>query len=288
MIIEKVIQRSISPYGKFFLAIEAPGDEETPRKNVKVVKAVPDNRRRKDYTDYEDDDDAGDNNTEPEINEVSTEETDGPITDDNEYSDMEDNETDAEENQDEEVVTDDESYDDEDEDSENPNDSISDADETGDNDGNEEEGPATDEGEYSTDDTADVTDDGSDSETAADDNGNTDSGEESGDGAGIDYESTRKYVLYRDFMSLYTASDNYISKLENSMYDDLETNQVIKIATNNLREVRDSINEYLIIKFKSASYVQSMLYYQNTIVTIQLIFKMIDSVYKSKQEESKK
>lgn len=105
-------------------------------------------------------------------------------------------------------------------------------------------------------------------------------------GPGIDYDSTRKYNLFKDFMSLYTAIDNYIFKLEDGINDDIDTNQMIKVAVNKLREIKDLTYDYMIIKFETQTYVQSLLFYQNLVVAIQIVFRLLTNLKNKKIKEN--
>ena len=99
---------------------------------------------------------------------------------------------------------------------------------------------------------------------------------------GVELDSTRKYNLYREFMSLYNACDNYISKLENILRNDYDENQIILISVNNLREIKDIVSDYMTIRFQINTYVQSLLFYQKMIVAVQLVFKLLKSINSKK------
>ena len=107
-------------------------------------------------------------------------------------------------------------------------------------------------------------------------------------GPGVEYDSTRKYVLFQKYISLYNAISNYIGKLENITKDDIEFNQVLKVSTNKLREIKDLTFEYMTIKFKASTYVQSLLFYQQLIVSVQLVFRTISNMNKEVQKKDNK
>ena len=119
------------------------------------------------------------------------------------------------------------------------------------------------------------------------DSGNT-GGEDTADnekkGPGLEYESTRKYILFNEFISLYNAINNYITKLSNIINDDVETNRIVSISCNRLREIRDLTYDYITIKFEISSYTQSLLFYQNMIVAVQTIFRMLENISITKKE----
>jgi chitinase len=127
-------------------------------------------------------------------------------------------------------------------------------------------------------------DDDGDVQPATDDGSQSDDNQNS-KGPGLEYDSTRKYNLFKEYMSLYNALDNYVSKLEDSISDNLPMNQVIKVAVNKLREIKDLTYDFMMIKFELSSYVQSLLFYQNLIVSVQLVFNLIK---KAKEKDNKK
>ena len=272
-------------YGKYFLASEA-DDEETEeevkpetatRRNVKVVTVKP-NNRSKQFADV----DIGTEEETPEPDNTAAE-TDAPATDDNTdftADDTADNAT---------PETGDVGGD-----TEQPN--TDDAPETGDEtdfsntgkDPNTQDntGGETGGGDADAPETGDETDfaDAAGDETGTEDDGTTDDG---GDAAadqgnadekakpGVEYDSTRKYNLFKEYMSLYNACDNYISKLENVLKDDTIQNQIIRTSVNNLRDIKDIIYDYMTIKYPINSYIQSLLFYQKMKVSIQLIFSLL-------------
>ena len=54
---------------------------------------------------------------------------------------------------------------------------------------------------------------------------------------------------------------------------------------NKLREIKDLTYDFMMIKFELSSYVQSLLFYQNLIVSVQLVFNLIK---KAKEKDNKK
>ena len=113
----------------------------------------------------------------------------------------------------------------------------------------------------------------------------TDSGDNEKKGPGVEYDSTRKYVLFKEFMSLYNAINNYITKLESVINDDIETNRTISEAANRLREIRDLTYDYMTMKYEISTYTQSLLFYQTLIVSVQMVFRLLENIDFSKKEE---
>ena len=119
--------------------------------------------------------------------------------------------------------------------------------------------------ETATDDTA-----GTDTDTTTDTT--TDDTTTDKKGPGLEYDSTRKYILFENFISLNNAIENYISKLENVISDDYENNKIVKTSIDKLREIQELCESYMTMKFEVSGYIQSLLFYQNLIVMIQLVF----------------
>lgn len=300
MIIKTYINRNI--YGKYFLATEAPEDEEVieeqpkPRRNVKVISVKPSNRG-KDFTEVEEEPVEEENET-PETEEstpdteektstddITIEPTENtPDTTEAEETPVEDNEPAPEENETPETQettadTNEEPVDegpdiDGDEDFTDGADiageeTPAEGDETG------EEGPDTGsdedfaDGADNTGEEAQPTEDAQPAQNTTPANNNA---------PGVDLDSMRKYNLFKEFMSLYNACDNYISKLETILKNDYEENQIIRISVNNLREIKDILSDYMTIRFRLNSYIQSLLFYQKMVVGVQLIFNMLRSI----------
>lgn len=290
--------KNINPYGKYFLATEADDDdgteeEATPKKrNVKVVSAGPD-KRRKDFTKLPDDDTAD----APDEPETSNDDTDFSDTSDDNSEDTTTDDTpdEPETNGDEQDFTDTDDGDtgDDSEGGEESSDepAVDNGDDGGgaEDDSGEDDGPAIDE-----DDDTDFTDAGEDGEggegddeSGGDEDGDGDGGSDNDKKVGVDLSSTRKYNLYKEYMSLYNSCNNYINKLENVIKDDAEVNQIIRLSVVNLRKIKDLVYDYMTIRFTLNTYVQSLLFYQKMVVSVQLVFKMLASIKKNKPDKTK-
>ena len=255
-------------YGKYFLATEAPDDETVtddqpkPKRNVKVITVKPSNRRKDFTAGIEDDPD----DIEPTPQEDTAEDT--TETKPTVQGDTTEDETPDEQPEAEEDNTDFTAGADEDEEGETSDDP--DTEETG------EEGPSD---EDNTDFTAGADDvDDTDDTPAENTTQQTNNEANKPSPPGVEFDSTRKYNLYKEYMSLYNACDNYISKLENILKNDYEANQIIRISVTNLREIKDILFDYMTIRFQLNSYVQSLLFYQKMVVAIQLVFNLLKSI----------
>ena len=120
------------------------------------------------------------------------------------------------------------------------------------------------------------------------DDGTDDTGDDTGDdvqaetnGPGLEFDSTRKYMLFKQFMSLYNACDNYLNRVSNKISDDYTGNQILKVSTTKLREIKNLIYDFMTIKFEASSYVQSLVFYQKMVVSIQLVFSLLEKIPKN-------
>lgn len=137
-----------------------------------------------------------------------------------------------------------------------------------------------DDGDDASDDTTDYTDNGTGNDNGndenQDDNQNQDDEGNDEKGPGIEYDSTRKYILFNRFIDLITSLDNYINKLENSTTDDININRVIEIAIDKMRDIRSLAYDYTTIKYEASTYVQSLLFYNQLIVMTEMIFELLN------------
>ena len=93
-------------------------------------------------------------------------------------------------------------------------------------------------------------------------------------GPGLEYDSTRKYLLFQNFIALNDAIHNYITKLEKSIGDSVGENNLIKYSIDKLREIKSLCYDYMLMKFEISSYVQSQMFYQNLVIMVQMVFDL--------------
>ena len=273
MIVKEVIPQR---YGSLFLALEADGEEPAQRKNIKVV-SVPKRKDRR--TSFED------------IGVDPIEASNEPDDGDDSFSDIGEEESDTSGDN---TVTADTGME---EDEEGFSDIGEEPAESG---GGEaevttgEDGSTTITASDGTDDTAVDEDEGfddigSDTETGENppENNETGNDENKKEGPGLEYDSTRKYVLFKEFMGLHNSVNNYISKLENTLSDDPATNYIYKTCTKNLREIRDILYDFMILKYETSRYVQSLLFYEKMVASVQIVFNILNKAIKIKGKTKK-
>lgn len=295
---------------KYFSVSEAP---DTPRRNVKRIKLKASDNRHYDFTkgaEMEDDDAPAteetpeDDTTEDTPEEDTTTDDDDVVTGDDEDIDFDDTDTDdggEDTGDDDDIVTDDEDmdFDDDDmgddegddgEDTSGDNDGGDDivtddeadgdtAEDTGDDAGNDDGGDDGDD-DIVTDDDADIEDDGGDDSTA-DQNNDGDNGDNNGgdDENKDDFqEGLHKQNLYRKFVNLHTAIDHYSSKLSTMIGVDNATNHMYTQVNDKLKELKELLYDYMVLKFKKNKYVESMLFYQRSVATTNICLDMLADI----------
>ena len=300
--------RKVTPknmYGKYFLSVEAPGDDEEPAAEVEEVK--PKNKKKDATSGYEDEDTDFNgmiDDEEPEENDEEIDDTDfNALNTDMDDPDVEFDDDEDTDDTDFNALMDDEEPEEEDAPAEEtepvqdetPQDDGNVENDTDfnsmDNTDNQEEPATTDNGdtEVTDDEVADNATSGyEDEDTDFNDDSTDDGTDDTGDdvqaetnGPGLEFDSTRKYMLFKQFMSLYNACDNYLNRVSNKISDDYTGNQILKVSTTKLREIKNLIYDFMTIKFEASSYVQSLVFYQKMVVSIQLVFSLLEKIPKN-------
>lgn len=261
-------------YGDYFLASEADDDPEdgateyTPKANTKVIKLRPSAGNRKDFSQFITDDESQapeeipdvtpqDASTDPAGQEAPQDDapqdpnTEPVVSGDDVSNVPEDDPNSPDVDAGEEITGDDTA----------PADATdADVDAGGEN---PEDGPDVDGGEeIGVDEPVDAGDAGAEAQPEK-------------KGPGIEYDSTRKYNLFKEYAALAASITNYITKLEENMSDNPTQNQSIKIASDRLHEIYDLCTDYMLINFEVSSYTKSILFYQMLKVAIQQVFKLL-------------
>jgi hypothetical protein len=112
-------------------------------------------------------------------------------------------------------------------------------------------------------------------------------GGENQKGPGLEYDSTRKYVLFKNFISLNNAIDTYIDKLNTRISNNPEEDTIIKVAIQKFKETSTELYDYLTMRYEASTYTQSLIFYQNRIVQVQLIIDMLSKIGKKINNSTK-
>lgn len=88
-------------------------------------------------------------------------------------------------------------------------------------------------------------------------------------------ERQKRYNMYQELMYLYNSNKAFISKLENIIRDDIESNAVINTVVGKLRDIDDIMFEFMTVRFMSTNYVEILTFYHSILSAIRLNFQMI-------------
>jgi len=108
-------------------------------------------------------------------------------------------------------------------------------------------------------------------------------------GPGVGYDSMRKYNLYKEYHKLLEAIGNYINKLENIMFDEPHQNLIVKTVIDKLNEIKKLCSDYINMKFEVAGYAQAYVFFEELIVSIQIVFTILMTIssYNTDKDDKK-
>ncbi len=284
----KIIDRKESEktdFEKNYMFTEAPSDTE--RVNVKRIRLKAPGARTYDFrkgADEEEDPETTDNETTDTEPADDTTGSDDIAVDDNDNISADDNADDGDDDPD--ATGDDDIATDDDIDSGDPDGGSTE--DTGDSetvspDDNADDG----DDDIVTDDNGDISeDDTSGTDDTGDDTTGDNGSEEETDGDSED--AMHKQNLYKKFVTLRTAIDNYDHKLSAIIGVDPATHKMIHDVTNKLRSMGDMMYDYMVLKFKKNTYLESMMFYQRTMAATNLCLDALTKIgNKTKKEVDK-
>lgn len=149
----------------------------------------------------------------------------------------------------------------------------------GDEGGSDDDIVTDDNGDISEDDTSGEGDTGDDGSMG---DGSSDDSNTSGD------EAIHKQNLYKKFVTLRTAIDNYEHKLSSIIGVDPTTHKMIHEVTDKLRSMGDMMYDYMVLKFKKNTYLESMMFYQRTMSATSLCLDALTKIGEINKKEIEK
>lgn len=277
-------KESMTDFERKYMFTEAPDDQE--RVNVKRIRLKAPDRRTYDFKkgaggddettetpdNTEELDDTGTTGDTVEYPDVNTD--DPTTTGDAESIDMNDDSGASDDivtDDDEEVSTDDQTGD-------VPDDGGGESIDMGDDSGTSDDIVTDDDGDIST-------DDANNDQNAGTDDTDTTDGESDGDNKN---EGIHKQNLYKKFVSLKTSVDNYEHKLSSIIGVDPETHEMMHRITDKMRSLSDMMYDYMILKFKNNTYLESMLFYQRALSATKLCLDALAKVAEITEESDNK
>ena len=272
----------LTEYEKKYVFTEAPTEKE--RVNVKRISLRAPDKRTYDFRKGADDEPEEDATEEPAEDVTTDDNTDvvedpgddltDPAEDEPEVpdEDLDTGETPTEDTADEDIVVDDETIETDDLDDTNGEDTGDDpnVNDTEEDDGTED--IVTDDDPAITDDEVDTTPD--DQNTDDQDTGDENAGEKDTD----EEEKIHKQNLFKKFITLRTSIENYDAKLSSMIGIDADTHEMITEISEKLRSLAEMMYDYMVLKFKKNSYLESMLFYQRTVAAVNLCLDSLDKI----------
>ena len=264
----------LTEYEKKYVFTEAPTEKE--RVNVKRISLRAPDKRTYDFRKGADDEPEEDATEEPAEDVTTDDNTDvvedpgddltDPAEDEPEVpdEDLDTEETPTEDTADEDIVVDDETIETDDLDGTNGEDT---GDDPNVNDTEEDDGTE----DIVTDDEVDAPDDPN---TDDQDTGDENAGEKDTD----EEEKIHKQNLFKKFITLRTSVENYDAKLSSMIGIDADTHEMITEISEKLRSLAEMMYDYMVLKFKKNSYLESMLFYQRTVAAVNLCLDSLDKI----------
>lgn len=282
-------KESMTDFERKYMFTEAPDDQE--RVNVKRIRLKAPDRRTYDFKkgaggddettetpdnteELDDTGTSGDTVEDPDVN------TNDPTATDDATGDAESIDMNDDSGASDDIVTDDDEE-------------VSTDDQTGDTPDDGGDGESIDMNDDSgtsddivTDDDGDIsTDDANNDQNAGTDDTDTTDGESDGDNKN---EGIHKQNLYKKFVSLKTSVDNYEHKLSSIIGVDPETHEMMHRITDKMRSLSDMMYDYMILKFKNNTYLESMLFYQRALSATKLCLDALAKVAEITEESDNK
>lgn len=131
-------------------------------------------------------------------------------------------------------------------------------------------------------------DDSDDSGDSSEEQPDTGESEENSDGEEASPEDKEeiihKHTLFNKFERLYETITNYISTLDGVVGKTYEINHQYKLVKDELKRLVDFLYDYMIIRFKDATYAESMLFYQRAIAAVNLSLDMLTTIRKKEEK----
>ena len=281
-------KESMTDFERKYMFTEAPDDQE--RVNVKRIRLKAPDRRTYDFKkgaggddettetpdnteELDDTGTSGDTVEDPDVN------TDEPTATDDETGDAESIDMNDDSGASDDIVTDDdEEVSTDDQTGDAPDDGGGESIDMGDDSGTSDDIVTDDDGDIST-------DDANNDQNAGTDDTDTTDGESDGDNKN---EGIHKQNLYKKFVSLKTSVDNYEHKLSSIIGVDPETHEMMHRITDKMRSLSDMMYDYMILKFKNNTYLESMLFYQRALSATKLCLDALAKVAEITEESDNK
>jgi hypothetical protein len=137
-------------------------------------------------------------------------------------------------------------------------------------------------------DSGDDQDDGQEGDDNGDNDQDNDQGADDQNDSNDSEDRIHKQNLYKKFMNLHTAVNGYTHKLSSMIGVDEETNEMYTSISKRLQDLQDMLYDYMVLKFKKNSYLESMLFYQRSIAAVNMCLDALASLTEVIHADDKK
>lgn len=133
--------------------------------------------------------------------------------------------------------------------------------------------------------------DNEDDDAGGDDNGGGNSGDSDGTDTNDNKPEDKEEIIHKQnlfikFNNIYDSIDAYTDRLDETIGKTDESNHRYREISDILKNVKKFTYDYMVIRFKDASYEECMLYYQRVVAVVNLCFDSVERIIES--EKTKK
>lgn len=99
-------------------------------------------------------------------------------------------------------------------------------------------------------------------------------------GPGLDYNSTRQYRLFNEYQDLRETIQSMLSLMEKYSTNDINKGNIANKVSDKLRITKTMIEEYMLTRFQSSTYIQNMIFYNTIVAACKSVIEMLRTMEK--------
>ena len=102
-------------------------------------------------------------------------------------------------------------------------------------------------------------------------------------------DDMKKFELFKRYISIYATIENFISSLNTVMPDDHNEIIAVKTAISKLTSLENLTKDYMLLKFKSDTYLQNAFFFEKIKASILLILELVgNNILKPSKKQKRK
>ena len=113
---------------------------------------------------------------------------------------------------------------------------------------------------------------GTDPKISSDGAGDKKAQEGQGAGSKTELEAMRRFNLYKKFLSLHAAMENYCNALDTMVYEDDAKNMLAKKIALKMKQLDEILYDFMLFKFESTSYIQATFFFKQINAAVYMCF----------------